>query len=70
MPKSNSQSRLVRSLKAELTRAEARVNALLQSEKKFRPLVKKLTPADKSALEGQVKRLKAKYQKIANLVDF
>ena len=63
-------SPLVRKLKSELTRAESRVNALLQAEAKFRPLVKKLSPHEKIALDPQVKKLKAKYEKIMNLVDF
>lgn len=69
MPKS-SISPLARRIQSELTKAGTRLEAVLQSERKFRPLLKKATRSDKHALSAHVKRLKRKYQQLLNLVGF
>lgn len=68
-PKSSSPA-LAKQIKAELTRASARLDAVLQSESKFRPLLKKASRADRRAVGAAVKKLKGKYKRLLNLVGF
>lgn len=68
-PKSSSPA-LAKRIKAELARASARLDAVLQSESKFRPLLKKASRADRHAVNAAVKQLKGKYKRLLNLVGF
>jgi hypothetical protein len=60
----------VASMKRELKRAEAKVKAVLQAERRFRPMLKKASPAERAQLKLSIKSLKGLYRKIENLVSF
>ena len=60
----------VASIKRELKRAEAKVKAVLQAERRFRPMLKKATPAERAQVKLNIKSLKRMYKKMENLVSF
>jgi hypothetical protein len=46
------------------------VKAVLQAERKFRPMLKKATPAERAKVKLNIKSLKKLYKKMENLVPF
>jgi hypothetical protein len=68
--KKSTNAAAISALKRELKSAEAKVKAVLQAERKFRPMLKKATPAERAKVKLNIKSLKKLYKRMENLVPF
>lgn len=70
MAKKSTNAASISALKRELKSAAAKVKAVLQAESKFRPMLKKATPAERAKVNLNINSLKKLYKRMENLVPF
>lgn len=68
--KKSGNSGSVQKIRRELRSAGTKVNAVLAAERRFRGMLKKASPAERTQLKLDIKKLKGLYGKIENLVSF